>query len=133
MEEQLCQCGSNELYSQCCGKYHRGTLPENALKLMRSRYTAYQRQMPEYIISTTHPENPYYLQDTEKWNSNILFFSKNTEFIGLEIINFTDGQKEAFVTFQAILKQNGKDASFIEKSRFEKVNGKWLYKDGVFL
>jgi len=34
------------------------------------------------------------------------------------------------VTFIAYLKSNGKDITFTEISHFEKINGKWLYKDG---
>lgn len=34
------------------------------------------------------------------------------------------------MTFIAYLKSNGKDITFTEISHFEKINGKWLYKDG---
>jgi SEC-C motif-containing protein len=37
------------------------------------------------------------------------------------------------VTFKATLFQDNTDISFIEKSRFLKVEDKWLYIDGQFI
>ena len=69
-----------------------------------------------------------YLKDED-----ILDFSKNTSFNKLEIIDFVDGEVESFVTFKATLFQNKIDISFIEKSRFLKVEGIWKYVDGQFI
>ncbi|MCG3720835.1 hypothetical protein L5F50_16660, partial [Aliarcobacter butzleri] len=55
-----------------------------------------------------------------------------TNFEKLEILNFEESQFEAFVTFKATLFQNNNDISFIEKSRFKKLDGIWLYVDGKF-
>jgi len=44
--------------------------------------------------------------------------------------NFEEKGLFATVTFVAHLSQNQQDASFTEKSYFEKVNGKWLYLNG---
>lgn len=125
--KSLCPCFSNKTYEECCKPYHNGKLPENALKLMRSRYSAYALCLPTYIIDTTHPENIHYQKDKKSWACQILDFSKNTKFEGLEVISFIDGENEAYVTFFAYLSQDNKDVSFKEKSRFEKVNDKWLY------
>jgi SEC-C motif-containing protein len=114
----------------CCEPYHKGALPENALLLMRSRYAAYARHRPDYIIATTHPTNPAYTTDTARWKQDILAFSKATRFLGLTIHAFLDGSKEAFVVFTAQLEQKGLDASFTEKSRFLKESESWFYVDG---
>ena len=98
---------------------------------MRSRYAAYALCLPEYIIKTTHPENPAYQTNQEKWASEILTFCETTQFTGLEILDFIENKNEAFVTFKALLKQNEKDASFTEKSRFLKENHQWLYVEGT--
>ncbi len=90
---------------------------------MRSRYAAYSSQLPDYIISTTHPDNVSSLINKQE----ILRFCKNTEFINLKIIDFSEHDDTAYVTFHAVLKQNGSDASFTEKSSFKKVDGAWLY------
>ena len=127
----LCPCHSGKTYDECCAPYHTGKrLAESALFLMRSRYSAYAKGLVDYIIMTTHPENPPLKESEKKRRENIIQFSRTTQFSGLEIVEFIDGEKEAFVTFKAKLFQNGADASFQEKSRFLKVNGKWLYHSG---
>lgn len=127
----ICPCHSGKTYDECCKPYHEGSFPPTALALMRSRYSAYAVGLSGYIMQTTHPRNPSALLPKDKWKNEILEFSKNTEFLGLTILEVIEGERESFVTFRASLKQQGKDASFTEKSRFEKADGKWLYVDGV--
>ncbi len=125
-----CPCGSGRQYEQCCGRYHQGIRPEDALALMRSRYSAYARNLAAYIISTTHPRNPRAMADELAWATEILAFSTTTQFERLEIHEFTDGQETAYVQFTAYLSQGEMDASFTERSRFVKLNGRWFYRDG---
>jgi SEC-C motif-containing protein len=115
------------MYARCCGRFHKGELPGNALELMRSRYCAYALNLADYIMATTHPENPRYQADKPAWKKSLQQFSKNTLFDGLTILEFIDGDTEAFVTFRAHLRQHGQDASFTEKSRFLKEGPRWLY------
>lgn len=127
----LCPCGTGKLYSACCGPLHTGKLPENALQLMRSRYTAYALCKPDYIIHTTHPKNPHFRRDTTQWAQQISEFCSHTEFQQLDILDFQEkNDQNATVTFVAHLAQDKKDVSFTEKSTFEKVQGKWLYLSG---
>ncbi len=105
-------------------------MAETALKLMRSRYSAFALKLPDYIISTTHPDNPQYSKDTASWRSSILMFCNEVHFDDLKIIEFIDGKDEAFVTFFAQLRQGEADASFQEKSRFLKIDGRWFYHSG---
>ena len=125
-----CPCHSGKAYAECCKPYHEGKLPENALALMRSRYAAYALHLADYIIQTTHPHNPAYTADKQRWKQEILAFSNATAFIGLTIHEFIDGPKEAYVTFTAFLKQQNQSANRTEKSRFIKVNDRWLYESG---
>ena len=127
----LCPCWSKKKYHDCCEKYHKGNLPETALALMRSRYSAYALALADYIMLTTHPKNPIAIMEKETRRKEILEFSRKTHFENLEILDFIDGPEIAYVTFKAHLKQGKKDASFLEKSRFEKINGRWLYWDGI--
>jgi SEC-C motif-containing protein len=124
-----CPCSSGKKYKKCCAIYHKGALPKNALALMRSRYSAYSAGNSNYIVATTHPDNPDYTEDIKRWRDSIDLFSGQTDFLGLKIIEFIDGEKEAFVTFEAML-SSGK---LIEKSRFLKVDRRWLYVDGEFI
>lgn len=127
-----CPCGSGIKYNDCCGKYHSGELPDKALQLMRSRFSAYALNLADYIMETTHPENPSYRTEKQAWKKAIRQFSKETLFDALTIIDFTDGEEEAYVTFRAQLRKGLQDISFTERSKFLKVNGKWLYHSGVF-
>jgi SEC-C motif-containing protein len=125
-----CPCYSNLTYEACCRPYHLGTAPERAEALMRSRYCAYALQLPDYLIATTHPKNQQYTKNTAAWKKNIQKFAQETQFVGLEILQATQGGTDATVTFKAGLLQGLKDASFTEKSTFEKVGGRWLYLAG---
>lgn len=128
----LCPCGSSKKYKKCCKVFHDGVLPKTALELMKSRYCAYAVENEKYIIHTTHKNNKDFSEDIKSWALDILDFCKNTEFKKLDILEFMDGETESFVTFKAHLNQQNQDVSFVEKSRFLRVDGKWLYVDGVF-
>lgn len=132
LRNDLCPCHSKSPYETCCGPYHQGTLAPNPITLMRSRYAAYALELPEYIIKTTHPQNPKYTADSAKWKKEICDFYANTSFEGLQILDAEFTEKEGYVTFKAILKQENRDASFTEKSYFEKINNAWLYHSGQY-
>jgi SEC-C motif-containing protein len=95
---------------------------------MRSRYSAYAFGLADYIIKTTHPDNSDYTEEKTKWKDEILAFCHHTTFLGLTISDFTDGEEEAYVTFEASLSSG----ILKEKSRFLYEHGRWLYVDGVF-
>lgn len=118
-----CPCHSGAEYKVCCKPFHEGKLPATALDLMRSRYAAYALNLADYIISTTHPDNP---QDKRA----ISQFSKSTSFNDLKILDFQQHENTATVTFTAYLSQGTQDATFTEKSHFKRVDGRWLYKKG---
>ncbi len=131
MTVMLCPCKSGKAYKACCKGFHEGKLPKTALELMRSRFSAYALRLPDYIIETTHSDNPGRIADQKLWRKEVLKFSEQTRFDGLKIESFEPGEESSFVCFTAQLRQGSRDASFTEKSLFEKVNGKWLYKSGV--
>ncbi|MCI0382424.1 MAG: hypothetical protein L0207_05175 [Chlamydiae bacterium] len=125
-----CICCSGLSYEKCCKPFHQGTFPASAVQLMRSRYAGYALNIPHYIIETTHLKNPQCNLDHELWIEQIHQFSKSATFHKLEILDFQEKGEVATVTFIAHLSQNGKDATFTEKSHFEKVGGRWLYLSG---
>ena len=129
-----CPCGSQKKYKKCCKPFHDNiTFPKTALDLMKSRYCAFATGKSEYIISTTHKDNVDFKSNIKSWNEEILDFTKNTRFEKLEILEFIEGYEESFVTFKATLIQYDNDVSFCEKSRFLKINERWLYVDGKFI
>ncbi len=138
MEQHLpvndpCPCGSGMDYKDCCGVFHHGKEAPTAVELMRSRYSAYAKRQADYIIKTTHPNNPVFRQDTKKWKKEILKFCDSTQFKKLEILGSKEEETAATVTFRAHLATSKGDYSYIEMSAFEKVKGAWAYLSGKFL
>lgn len=126
-----CPCHSKEPYERCCEPYHEGKPPEDALKLMRSRYSAYALKLMDYVIDTTHPDCLYYHEDRKAWKEDLLKFCEKTTFKDLQIIDTHLEPKMAFITFVAHMEQNGDDVTFTEKSYFVFEKGKWYYRDGI--
>jgi len=127
-----CLCNSDKKYKKCCKPFHDGVLPTLAVELMRSRFCAFALKKAEYIINTTHKSNSDFTDDLKAWREDIELFCDNTKFISLDILEEINGLDESFVSFKATLLQNGQDASFKEKSRFLKVENRWVYVDGTF-
>ena len=123
-----CPCGSGQKYKKCCARYHKGAQPEDALTLMKSRYSAYAAGESRYIIATTHPDNRDYTTDTKAWRKEIDDFCRHTLFERLEIVRSWSDESYAYVHFRAYLS----DTILEEKSRFVFENGKWYYLDGTF-
>jgi SEC-C motif-containing protein len=125
-----CPCHSGRHYVRCCQPFHQGkrqTTPEN---LMRARFAAYAQGKVRFIIETTHPDSPHWQADQVAWRKSVLQFSRQTHFVGLEIRNAGISPTQpnsATVTFHATLIQAGQDASFTEKSLFQRQNNQWLY------
>jgi SEC-C motif-containing protein len=118
---EKCPCGSGIKYKKCCKAYHDGKIPKDALTLMKSRYSAYAAGEVKYIQKTATKQDDI---------DDIKIFSKNSEFKKLEILEFIEAKTEAYVTFKATIFQGNNDISFTEKSRFIKVEDRWLYESG---
>jgi len=126
----LCPCGSGEAYNACCGRFHRGKAAQSALELMRARYSAYAQNLPAYIIQTTHPGSPQFHPNVAEWTQKIADFCTHTQFQRLQVLSVQEYGSLATIAFVAHLSQNNKDASFTEKSYFEKLHGRWFYRSG---
>ena len=128
---QLCPCQSRKKYQYCCGIYLSGKeLPETAVQLMRSRYTAFATGDVDYILATRHTDTRQ--ENRRKQIANSL---KNTIWLGLNIIDTSQGKKHdaiGYVEFVAILKTN-EIKQIHERSKFVKVDGKWFYLEGEIL
>jgi SEC-C motif domain protein len=118
-----CPCHSGKTYLECCAPYHAGENPPTPLALMRSRYSAYALGNADYILATTHPDHPDSSLPLAQRKEQIKNFSKKTLFEGLDILEATGKT----VTFRAHLTQQGRNASFTEKSEFTQLAGRWLY------
>jgi len=90
---------------------------------MRSRFAAYALGLADYILQTTHPDGEHFRADTAAWRESVQEFSRSTEFLGLDILD----ADEDHVTFRARLQQGDRDATFVERSTFAKVDDRWAY------
>lgn len=128
--KQPCPCFSGSDYDHCCKPFHEGALPDHPLQLMRARYAAYVLNLPDYIIHTTHPASPQYSINKFSWKRSIAQFAHHSSFHGLDILDIKTSDTLATVTFTAHLSQGKRDATFTEKSYFEKFKNRWCYRGG---
>ncbi len=127
---EFCPCGSTKEYALCCKLLHGGQPAQTALELMRARYSAYVLNVPDYIMETTHPASSKYTDNKFAWKRKIRHFSTHSTFKKLDILDFKTKGDVAIVTFVAHLTQDDHDATFTEKSYFEKIGGNWYYHLG---
>lgn len=128
---RTCPCCSGTEYDQCCKLFHEGNPPKNALQLMRSRYSAYALNLSEYLMATTHPKSPHFQKNKSLWKRSLSEFSKNSQFHHLTILDFREEGSLATVTFTAYISQQSCDITFTERSYFEKIHDRWLYREGA--
>jgi SEC-C motif domain protein len=131
LEAQSCPCGSKKKIQYCCGKYLAGKeTPATAEQLMKSRYTAFCQGNIDYLIATLHLDKR---QSTDR--QELAKTIKNTSWLGLTIINKSQGTKNdslGFVEFVAVFRTN-EPQQLHERSRFQKIDGQWFYVDGEIL
>ncbi|MDE2401041.1 MAG: hypothetical protein KGL90_05210 [Burkholderiales bacterium] len=119
-----CPCGLPAAYLACCGRYHVGPLallaptPE---ALMRSRYSAFVKDLRGYLLDTWHPSTrPPMIEAPEpglKW-------------LGLDVRRATmSGEDRGTVDFVARSKWGGRAHRLHEVSAFVREGGRWYYVD----
>ena len=126
-----CPCGRTDArarpmtYAACCGRYldHWDEQPApDAESLMRSRYSAFVLQRADYLLATWHaPQRPPSVD-----------FDAGARWLGLEVRSArATGDDTAEVEFVARYRVGGGSAVRLhERSRFVRVDGRWLYVDG---
>jgi SEC-C motif-containing protein len=82
----------------------------------------------DYVLKTTHPDGPHHGRYGQR--EELEAFCTNTDFDGLQILDASTEDERGEVLFEATLRQQGRDASFGERSVFYKVDGRWLYHSG---
>lgn len=124
--QNACLCGSGLAYLHCCAPLHSGEkIPLTAEALMRSRFVAFCLKNEAYLLTT--------------WSASLrpsaIDFSKdNTEWLRLEMVSVKKGgvkDNKGMVTFSAYYRQDGEERVMNETSRFNKIDGRWFYLDGV--
>ena len=125
---QDCPCGSGVDFSECCEKFHKGTLAPTAESLMRSRYSAFAKNNIKYIGETHIPGTEDFDEsEAQEW-------ATGSTWKKLEIVKTFQGNEDhdkGVVEFKAYYSDSeGKDYCHHEISDFVKQDGKWFYVDG---
>lgn len=126
---EKCPCGSEKPFSTCCSVYISGEkeapTPE---ALMRSRYSAYVVGEVGYIGKTQigKAAERYDPDYAKEW-------SKQATWFDLKIISNKADDNVGQVEFLARYALGGNKSYMHEVSKFEKIEGKWVYTDGKFV
>ena len=122
-----CPCGTDRAYAACCGRYHAGEAAPDAEALMRSRYSAFVTGNADYLRATWHPDTrPDELGMDAPG-------SPRTMWLGLSVKQHrVTGPETAEVEFVARYRVGGGGSAvrLHERSRFVRIDGRWLYVDG---
>lgn len=123
-EISCCPCGSQEQYSECCGRYlEKQASAPSAVALMRSRYTAYTLGREDYLLATWH-------QSTRPASLGLARES-HSKWLGLTVKRHEQvSPGRATVEFVARYKVGGRAHRLHEMSRFIYEAGQWFYIDG---
>ena len=125
----LCPCGSQKSYADCCQPLiQKEKQAESAEQLLRARYTAHVNKEVDYIWETTHPA-----QRGGFDRNQVAEWSKNSEWLGLEIISTEAGQstdETGYVEFVARYREKSKTLEHKEIAEFRKIDDNWFFYDG---
>ncbi len=117
------------LESFCAPVIDEQRIAATALELMVSRYFAYVRKNPVFLLNTVHPAGR--AADDEK---NLRTWLTDCQWKDLEVLGFAGGQetdREGLVEFRAAYTERGESKVHHEVSRFIRgANGQWYYLEG---
>lgn len=128
-----CGCGSGQSYGGCCAELHAAGAADDALGLLRARYTAYRYRQPAFLIATTAHDSPEWRADEAKWTRELLEQCDRFVFERLRVLREPELVGEtATATFAVSLVEKGSIRMFraVETSEYVLEDGHWLYRDG---
>jgi SEC-C motif-containing protein len=123
-----CPCGSERPLDQCCGPLLDGASAPTAEALMRSRYSAHVLARIDYILATHDPATRAGVEraGVERW-------ARESTWLGLQVLareRGAPGDDQGVVEFKATYRSGGAVAVHHERSRFRRLDGRWLYVGG---
>ncbi len=122
-----CPCGSGSSYAVCCGLFISGKhVAQTPLQLMRSRYTAYSKADIDYIAATMRgcAARNFEKEQARRWAARVVWK-------GLEIKSTATHGDQGEVEFIASFSEDGVLSHIQERSKFERMGGRWYYTDKV--
>ena len=126
-----CPCGSARELEACCGPIIEGAPAPSPEAMMRSRYSAYALGKCAHLETSLAPSarSDFDMKSTETWANSV-------EWQGLTIVGTTGGkpgETAGTVEFIAKFSDKGAEQTHHENSRFELIEGNWLYVNGDVL
>lgn len=115
-----CPCGLPADYDRCCGRFHAGEAAPTAELLMRSRYSAYAREVGAYLLHSWHSAT----------RPAALAPDPSLRWTRLEILHTAAGgplDRVGAVRFRATHVQHGAVGVLEEHSRFRREDDRWVY------
>lgn len=120
-EPIACPCLSGESYRNCCGVFHRReAAAPTAVRLMRSRFSAFAVGDADYLLATWHPltrPTLIELDPAQRWYRLDILRSERGGMLD------TTGTVE----FRAWYRLDGEPGEQHEVSQFLREGGRWLY------
>ncbi|MEJ1092361.1 YchJ family protein [Microbacterium istanbulense] len=123
-DDARCPCTSGDVYGSCCGPLLAGRRAPTAVRLMRSRYTAFALADADYLLRSWHPST----------RPTSLELDEDVRWMRLDVVDHVTGgpfDDAGEVAFAAHYRHDGERGVLQERSRFVREGGAWFYLDGV--
>ncbi|OZG31033.1 hypothetical protein BH683_001050 [Williamsia sp. 1138] len=124
--DRRCPCTSGLPFDDCCRPVVAGDRPApTAQALMRSRFTAFATGDRDYLLHSWHPRTrpaELDLDDAMRWYRLEIESTRGGS-------PFDSTGEVAFTAFYRV--QGGTAGSLMERSTFERLDGRWVYVDGT--
>lgn len=119
-----CPCTNGDVFGSCCGPVIATGVASTAVRLMRSRFTAFAIGSAEHLRRTWHPRH----------RPASLELDPQTRWRRLDILAVERGgpfDTEGVVEFEAFYREPAGRGSLRERSRFTREKQVWFYVDGI--
>ncbi len=124
-DEARCPCGTGLTFAECCGPILRDVRPApSAESLMRSRFTAFVVGDKRHLLRSWHPDTRPHELDLDD----------DLDWVRLDVESVTGGgpfDSSGTVGFVAHYRTPAGRGNMHELSSFTRVDGRWVYVDGV--
>ena len=121
-----CPCGSGRAFDLCCGPILAGEPAPSPEALMRSRYTAFVRHDIDHIERSCAPETRAAFS-----RDDAVRVAQECEWGPLTVMKAEEDGDDGVVEFFLTFRRDGEEWPVHERSRFRRVDGRWLYVDSV--
>ena len=125
--DELCPCGSERRYTECCGPILAEGPAPTAEALMRSRYTAHVLGDAAHLARSCCPGSMASIEESASLDPDI-------RWLELRILRTEGGgadDRDGVVEFIARFKRHGRAGRLHEVSRFRRIDTGWCYHDSA--